>query len=175
MHEIRIRPEHPQDILDIEAVNTAAFGQSNEAQLVNNLRKNNKHFIPELSLVATVNAEIVGHILLTTNKIVDTAGNEVESLSLAPMAVSPFLQKQGIGSRLVQHAIDKAKQLGYHSIIVLGHEKYYPKFGFKPASTFDIRAPFDVPDNVFMALELTMNALKNVTGMVRYPDEFMEV
>ncbi|SMG31610.1 GNAT family N-acetyltransferase [Sphingobacterium psychroaquaticum] len=175
MREVKIRPESPNDILTIQTVNTAAFGQPNEAQLVNKLRENATHFIPELSLVALMNNEIVGHILLTTNKIVDATGNEVESLSLAPMAVAPFLQKKGIGSQLVQHAIEKAKQLGYHSIIVLGHEKYYPKFGFKPASTFGIKAPFEVPDDVFMALELTTDALKNVAGMVHYPHEFMEV
>ncbi|QBQ41167.1 N-acetyltransferase [Sphingobacterium psychroaquaticum] len=175
MREVKIRPESPNDVLAIQTVNTAAFGQPNEAQLVNKLRENATHFIPELSLVALMNNEIVGHILLTTNKIVDATGNEVESLSLAPMAVAPFLQKQGIGSQLVQHAIEKSKQLGYHSIIVLGHEKYYPKFGFKPASTFGIKAPFEVPDDVFMALELSTDALKNVAGMVHYPHEFMEV
>ena len=66
-----------------------------------------------------------------------------------------------------------AKELGYNSIIVLGHDKYYPKFGFKKAGTWGIKAPFEVPEENFMAIELNEDSLKNVSGVVRYANEFL--
>lgn len=75
------------------------------------------------------------------------------------MAVDKALQSRGIGSRLVKAGLKKAIEVGYKSVIVLGHDHYYPTFGFKPASRWDIKAPYDVPDNVFMALELVKNSL----------------
>lgn len=70
--------------------------------------------------------------------------------------------------------MEKAKELKYGSVIVLGHPEYYPKFGFKKASYWGITAPFEVPDEAFMAIELRENSLKFVTGMVEYPDAFFE-
>ena len=69
----------------------------------------------------------------------------------------------------------RARDLGFKSVIVLGHAAYYPRFGFEPASRWDIRPPFDVPDDVFMALELVKDGLKEVQGTVEYPPEFNEV
>jgi putative acetyltransferase len=88
------------------------------------------------------------------------------------MAVSPGLQKQGIGGQLIKHGLLKATELGYKSVIVLGHEHYYPKFGFIPADKWNIKSPFDVPTNVFMGIELVENGLQKVKGTVQYPKEF---
>jgi predicted N-acetyltransferase YhbS len=88
------------------------------------------------------------------------------------MAVVPEFQRQGIGGELIKHGLDKAKELKYKSVIVLGHEPYYPKFGFAPASKWNIKSPYDVPENVFMAIELVKDGLKDVSGTVRYPKEF---
>ena len=98
----------------------------------------------------------------------------VTSLALAPVAVVPEQQKKGIGSQLIRTALKKAKEIGFQSIIVLGHPDYYPKFGFKPASLWNIRAPFEVPNEIFMALELTENSLENVQGVVHYSKPFSE-
>jgi putative acetyltransferase len=173
--QIIIRQETKDDFKEIFEVNHIAFGQDNEAKLVDTLRNNKSVFITELSIVATVNNRIVGHILFTRIKIKDNNGNLHESLGLAPMAVRPELQKNGIGGQLVRQGLDVAKDLGFTSVIVLGHENYYPKFGFEQAGKWDIKAPFDVPSNVFMAIELVNDGLKNISGTVIYPEEFETV
>ncbi|MDP9724207.1 putative N-acetyltransferase YhbS [Priestia aryabhattai] len=95
-------------------------------------------------------------------------------MALAPVSVAPQYQKRGVGSRLIHAALKRAKELGYDSVIVLGHKDYYPKFGFKPASSWNIYAPFDVPEEFFMTLELTEESLKNVQGVVHYSKAFSE-
>lgn len=169
-----IRKETSADHSEIYEVNRIAFGQDNEARLVDLLRKSDV-FIPELSLIALVDKNIVGHILFTKLKIIDDRGDEHESLALAPMAVRTDFQKQGIGGHLIRQGLQEAKGLGYRSVIVLGHEHYYPKFGFEPAIKWNIKPPFEVPSEVFMAIELVNNGLKGVTGTVQYPKEFNEV
>ena len=94
---------------------------------------------------------------------------------MAPMSVVPEYQRRGVGKQLVTEGLKRAKSIGYKSVIVLGHSEYYPKFGFEPASKWNIKAPFDVPDNVFLAIELEEGGLKGVSGAVEYPDEFNDV
>ncbi len=169
--EFEIRNEVVSDFPDVYDLNKASFGQESEPKLVELLRKSNA-FIPELSLVATMSNKIVGYILFTKIKIKEDNGKEFESLALAPMAVRPELQKQGIGGKLIRYGLNKATQLGYKSVIVLGHEHSYPKFGFVPMARWTIKAPFDVPTNVFMGIELVKNGLADVSGTVQYPKEF---
>lgn len=171
---IEIRQENPADISAIRELHQSAFGQNNEANLVDLLRKSDA-YIPGLSLVAAMGDEIVGHILFTNIKIVNDQGTGFESLALAPMAVRKDFQRQGIGGQLIRHGLERAKESGYKSVIVLGHESYYPKFGFEPAEKWNIRAPYDVPSNVFMAIELVENGLAGVSGTVQYPKEFEAV
>lgn len=147
------------------------FSDKSEHLLVNRLR-NSSSFIKELSLVAFDEEKIVGHILFTKAKI-DNDKEAFETLALAPVSVLPDYQGKGIGSKLIQEGLKIAKEIGYKSVIVLGHDKYYPKFGFIPASNFNIKAPFEVPDEAFMALELVRNGLKNVNGIVVYAKEFL--
>ncbi|PFE04949.1 N-acetyltransferase [Bacillus cereus] len=173
---IKIRQEFEKEYKRAEEVVKQAFSHETfsdqkEHELVNRIRKSDA-FIPELSLVA-VDKEIIGHVLLSKIKIVN-GDKSVDSLALAPVSVAPDYQKKGIGSLLISNVLREAKELGYHSIIVLGHKEYYPKFGFKSASLWNIRAPFEVPDEVFMAMELTENALQNVQGVVQYSEAFSE-
>lgn len=172
--KVNIRQENKDDFNAVFEVNKFAFGQDNEANLVELLRQSNA-FDPELSLVATLDNKIVGHILFTKIKIVNDDKIEIESLALAPMAVKPEFQHKGIGGQLIKHGLDKARELQYKSVIVLGHENYYPKFGFVPADKWKIKPPYDVPTNVFMALELVTDGLKNTNGIVKYPKEFETV
>ena len=173
--QITIRQEKKDDFREVFELNHIAFGQENEARLVEALRNNQTAFVPELSIVATNNNKIVGHILFTKINIKDDKGNLNESLGLAPMAVRPEFQKSGIGGQLIRNGFEVAKGLGFKSVIVLGHEHYYPKFGFQPADKWKIKAPFDVPSNAFMAIELAPDGLKNISGTVVYPKEFETV
>lgn len=174
--DIIIRPELNTEYNKTEKIIQKAFlneeySDKKEHLLVNRIRKSDA-FIPELSLVAlNQDEDVIGHILLSKIKIVD-GNNEVDSLALAPVSVTPEYQKKGIGSQLIRAALKNAKDLGYHSVIVLGHKDYYPKFNFKPASLWNIQAPFEVPDDVFMALELTPNSLEKVQGVVHYSKAF---
>ena len=81
--------------------------------------------------------------------------NLTPSLSLAPMAVDPEYQNRGIGSRLVEEGLEKARESGFTSVVVLGHPTFYPRFGFVNASNWSITSPWDLPDDVFMSMELT--------------------
>ena len=172
--EITIRKENRNDYSDVYNLNKRAFEEEEEAKLVDLLRKSIA-FIPELSLVAIIEGDIVGHILFTKIKIIDDKGNENESLALAPMAVSPKNQKKGIGGKLIRKGFEIATKLNYKSVIVLGHDKYYPKFGFEPTTKWEITSPYDVPSNIFMGIELVNDGLKNVGGMVKYAKEFDKV
>lgn len=165
-----IRQEQPKDYQAVYQINKQAFEQEAEVKLVDALRQSDA-FVSELSLVAELDNRLVGHILLTKIKIVN-GDLAHESLVLAPMAVRADSQKEGIGGKLIREGLKRAAALGFGSVIVLGHEHYYPKFGFEPASNWGIKAPFDVPDEVFMAIELQPNALENVSGTVHYPKEF---
>lgn len=167
---ITVRQETPRDYPTIYEVNCTAFNRRNEARLVDRLRTSDR-FIPGLSLVATIEEKIVGHILFTKINIADDK-ILFESLALAPMAVIPQYQNKGVGSQLIRQGLTKAKELGHKSVMVLGHEDYYPKFGFQPANKWGIKAPFNIPTNAFMAIELINNALEGVNGTVIYSEEF---
>lgn len=168
-----IRPETIEDHSLIDTINDRAFGQPDEGFLIRAMRKRSD-FIPALSLISEVNGTPIGHILFTRIAIRSDNKSNV-SLALAPMAVLPEYQKKGIGTAMVKAGIEKARQLGFKSVIVLGHPKYYPRFGFKPASLWSIKAPFEAPDEAFMALELVQGGLEAISGTVAYPEEFQEI
>jgi predicted N-acetyltransferase YhbS len=174
---IVIRQETEKDYEITETVVETAFKNEDHSDhkeqfLVAKLRKSNV-FVPELTLVAETNEEIVGHIMLTKLLIKD-GEMEYESLAMAPVSVIPEYQNRGIGSQLIRQSIKKSKEMGFNSVIVLGHEKYYPRFGFRPASKWEIKAPFEIPDKSFMALELEVGSLDGVKGTVVYGKEFFE-
>ncbi|MDF2684171.1 MAG: family N-acetyltransferase [Brevibacillus sp.] len=176
---ITMRKERTEDYTTTEQVVKSAFADmefsdQKEHELVARIRMDSEAFIPELSLVAILpDNEIVGHILLSKIRI-KQENRSTESLALAPVSVLPDYQRKGIGRMLILKALEKAKELGYRSVVVLGHPEYYPKFGFQKASLWGIRAPFEVPDEVFMAIELCEDALVNVSGVVEYSRAFLE-
>ena len=173
--DIKIRKEESSDIeivyqLVKEAFMNEEYTDHDEHNLVNRLRES-KSFIPELSLVAVINQQIVGYILFTKIKIKNEE-NEYSSLALAPVSVIPDMQGKGIGKSLIKKGHQIANELGFKSIIVLGHPGYYHRFGYIPASQFGINSPFEVPDNAFMAIALETNNLYLQSGTVIYPEEF---
>lgn len=172
---MRIRKEELGDSEAVFHVVEKAFENElytdhQEQFLVERLRKS-AAFVPELALVAEVDGEVVGYVLLTKIQIVN-GQTSTTSLALAPVAVLPTHQGKGIGGRLIRYAHEKATELGFGSIVLLGHENYYPRFGYELAATYGIKLPFDVPAENCMVIELTEGALRNVSGMVEYPPEF---
>ncbi len=167
---VRIRKETESDFGKVKELLDQAFGQAGEGKLVEKLREN-PEFIPELSLVAEFNKEVVGYILFFPIRI-KSDKKELRSLALAPMAVLPRHQRSGVGKRLVTEGLARAKEFGHRSVVVLGHPQYYPRFGFMPASRWKIKAPFEVPDDAFLALEMGEGGLGKSGGLVEYPAEF---
>lgn len=153
-----------------EAFRNVEYSDHSEQFLVERLRTS-KVFIPELSLVAEADNQIAGHILLTKIKVKNET-QEFDSLALAPVSVSPAFQGKGIGRKLIIKAHEVAKKLGYESIILLGHSKYYPRFGYRQLNKFGISLPFEVPKENCMAVELVKGSLEKVIGTVEYPKEF---
>lgn len=163
--DVSIRKEEPGDIAAIRQVNLVAFGQAQEAHLVDLLRANSGVI---LSLVAVVDDRVVGHILFSPVLLESGA----ECAGLGPMAVLPEFQRLGIGSRLVRAGVRKLRGSGCPFIVVLGHPQYYPRFGFVPASRQGIGCQWEVPDDAFMLLTLDPTRLGDAAGVARYREEF---
>ena len=165
-----IRTEKRNDAEAIHEVNRLAFGQEDESLLIRRIR-NSSCFIPDLSLVAEKDGKIVGHILFSSISI-ETKKGQIPALSLAPMAVLPAFQNQGIGSKLVREGLARSHRLGHKIIVVIGHPEYYPRFGFMSARTKGLEVSFPLPDEAFMVHELVPQALEGIQGTVKYPPEF---
>jgi len=161
-----IRDEQPCDREQVRKVNEAAFGRSHEADLIDRLRVEGAVL---LSLVAEFDGQIIGHILFS-RMTVETAQGPVAAVSLAPMAVQPDHQGRKIGSQLVGRGLAQLRDRGERIVIVLGHQHYYPRFGFSSEKARYLASPF--PPEAFMALELSDGALTGIHGAVRYPSAF---
>jgi putative acetyltransferase len=162
-----IRAEAEGDAAAIGAVHEAAFGQPQEARLVEALRTNGK---ARVSMVASAGTEIVGHVLFSP---VAVAGlRENDCLGLAPLGVLPAHQRQGIGGALVRAGLDACRRAGHGAIVVLGDPAYYRRFGFVSARRFGLSSEYDAPEDAFAALELRAGALAGAKSLCRYADEF---
>ena len=172
-----IRQEEEKDHQAVYELVELAFRDSPESDhsehlLVERLRQS-PSFIPGLSLVAVGDGgRVEGHIMLTEVRIIPLSGKPAVSLALAPLSVLPDVQGHGIGSALIREAHRRAADMGYGSVVLLGHKDYYPRFGYRPAHTFGIRFPFDAPDECCMAVELHPGALDGISGTVRYDNAF---
>ena len=150
----------------IRTVNESAFGGAEEADLIEALRNDDDVL---LSLVAELDREVVGHIMFSRMAIVTGTG-AIDAVALAPVAVLPQYQRQGIGARLTQHGLEALRDRGERIVIVVGHAAYYPRFGFSTELARALESPF--PPDVFMALALSAGALDDIHGRVRYPRAF---
>ncbi|NTU42096.1 MAG: N-acetyltransferase [Nitrospirales bacterium] len=173
--DMKVRKERWWDCRRVSLVVKKAFeGKSysngKEAAFVARMRTSSS-FIPELSLVAEVDNKVVGHLLFSPIGI-RSDRELIPSLALAPVAVLPGLQGKGVGSALVRAGLERAKELGFSSVIVLGEPAFYFRFGFKPAALWGIEPPAGLPTALFLAAELVPGALSNVSGVVEYPEEF---
>lgn len=168
-YDTKVRVETPTDHAAVAQITATAFNNVAEVQLITQLRQHSNEC---LSLVAEQHAKLVGHIMFSPATLDNAA--EIKLMALAPMAVSNVLQHQGIGSALVRAGLELCRQRGIDAVVVLGHAAYYPRFGFTPASRFNISGPWQVPDSNFMLLELTTGALKGKSGRVQYHPAFAQ-
>ena len=164
---IEIREEHAGDVAQIRDLNQHAFGQAQEGNIVDALRSNGAVL---LSLVATLDGHVVGHILYSPLSV-----SGVDGAALGPMAVLPQHQRQGIGSKLVEAGNRRLKESGCPFIIVVGHANFYPRFGFKPARTRGITCEWELPDEAFMVLTLDHAKMDGVSGLAQYRPEFSTI
>jgi putative acetyltransferase len=147
-----VRPETPADFDEIAAVVEAALGKPNEVAIVNAIRGSDG-YLPELSFVAVDDGRVIGHTMLSR---VGLKGSERLLLQLAPMAVTPERQNQGVGFVLGETALEAADRLREPLVLVVGHATYYPRFGFRPASELGLYPPHrDIPDEAFMVVPLS--------------------
>ncbi|MBX3185150.1 MAG: N-acetyltransferase [Polyangiaceae bacterium] len=165
--QIEIREELPGDVAAVYALNDAAFETEVEARLVDALRANRTL---SLSLVAVANGELIGHIAFSP-VVVEADGRTVHGIGLAPMAVAPSHQRQGIGGRLIKEGLRRLHAQSHPFCVVLGHVDYYPSHGFVPARTHGLRWEHG-HDEAFFAQALTPGGLDGVSGVVRYRPEF---
>ncbi|MEG4406239.1 N-acetyltransferase [Microcoleus sp. MON2_D5] len=163
-----IRTEKPEDLEAVRQVNIAAFGRENEANLVDRLRGIASTF----SFVALPSDRIVGHIFFSPVVVEGKCSSNLSILGLAPVAVIPEYQRQGIGTLLIQHGLEECRRSGFHAVVVLGHPDFYSRFGFIPASRKSLKCEYDVPEEAFMVLELESGALQDCSGTVKYRSEF---
>jgi len=175
---IEIREERDGDREVIRRINEVAFGGMEEADIVDKLRQSCSNL---LSLVAVVDELPVGHILfspVTIEKRTASSngpGEPIPGMGLGPMAVFPEHQRAGIGYQLVREGLKRLRAASTPFVIVLGHPEYYPRFGFQPASRYGIQCQWEgVPDQAFMILAFQDSALRGVSGIARYRDEFGE-
>ena len=174
---ITIKPVTPEEYaLTQQVVRTAFAGaphtDGDEYQLIKRLRAETD-YEPTFDVVAKNGAtgKIVGHAMLSQITIEDGAAQTV-ALALAPLAVLPESQHQGVGAALIAYLEAAATQAGYPAISVLGDPAYYGRFGYVPASQYNIVASFDVPDAYYMVKALRQNALRHVQGVVHYQVAF---
>lgn len=164
-----LRPERETDAAELRALHDLAFGQPQEARLVDALRAGGGE---RVSLVAEGDGRVVGHVLFTAVQVESAAGRRFEGMGLAPLAVLPEHQRTGVGSALVRAGLERLRARGTPFVVVLGHADYYPRFGFEPAGAHGLTCRWPVPEGVFQVLELRAGALEGVRGCVHYRPEF---
>lgn len=170
MDEIIIRPERPADYDDIARVVEAAFGDANVARLVERVRAS-EFYVPELSLVAESDGEVVGHVMFSYVTL-RRERDERRVLILSPLAAAPSLPREGIGSALVREGIARAEARKEPLIMVEGIPAYYPRFGFERARPYGIEPPTaKIPDAAFMVLRLS-NYEPSLRGTIVYSPAF---
>ena len=167
-----IRTEEVRDHEEVYALNYHAFEErEDESKLIERIRSSSS-FIPELSLIAELDQKVVGRALLSKAEVVGENGSH-DVIVLAPIAVHPDHQRQGIGTKLIQEGLRRCTQLGYGVVLLIGHPSYYPRLGFKPASHYGFTlTQFEVSVDVFMAYELITEATHTIRGELRYPKAF---
>jgi putative acetyltransferase len=170
--DVKIRQESVADSAEVLEVVRLAFGRSVESQLVEKFRQNS-NYVPELSLVAEYEGHVIGHILFFPI-VVKVDDEALKTLILAPLSVHPSYQRRGVGGELTKAGLAAVKQLGYPSVLVVGHPNYYPKFGFRPASEWGFKMKEANPPEAFMAIEFIDGGLNRCRKSFHFPMELFD-
>ncbi|MEM9906528.1 MAG: N-acetyltransferase [Cyanobacteria bacterium P01_D01_bin.44] len=169
----KIQAASESDLEDVLFVERAAFGHDDEADLVRALLKD-PSAQPVLSLLVFQDDRAVGHILFTTAHLtaIQTTTSPQTTISiaiLAPLAVVPDVQRQGIGGQLIESGLQLLSKSGIDLVFVLGHPTYYPRHGFQPAGQLGFEAPYPIPAehaDAWMVQALRPNLIGTVAGKV---------
>jgi len=157
----------------VRSVIEAAFGQPDEADIVDRLRESGDLFMSHL---ADRKGEIIAHLAFSPTQVLADDGKPREIrgglLAMAPMAVVPEYQRQMIGQGLVRSALMRLERARVGAVVVLGHPAYYPRFGFTPASAFGLRCPFNAPDEAFLLRSFGEHPADSFRGMLKYAPAF---
>ena len=164
---ITIRHEKEEDYFEVEHMTREAFWDlykpgCDEHLLVRQLRKS-EAFLPELDYVAVDGDTIVGNIVYT-KAIIESESGQATVLCMGPLTVLPSQQRKGIGSSLLRHTVEKAKEIGYLAIVIFGSPAYYHRFGFRNAKEYHIQTSDGNNFDAFMVLDLSDNGLANISG-----------
>jgi putative acetyltransferase len=166
--QLEIRVEEEGDYRAIEELTREAFWDVHvpgccEHYLIHTLR-NCPDFISELDFVAVSGGRIAGHIAYVKARIEDVSGKNHPVIGFGPVSVLPALQKQGVGSALINHSLNEAKKMGFKVVLIYGDPRYYSRFGFHCAEKYDIKTSFGKYAVALLALELCPRALCDASG-----------
>ncbi len=166
--DISIRNENENDYRIVEELTREAFWNLYvpgccEHFVLHNLR-NSPDFIPELDFIAQKDGKIVGHIVYTRGIIQAEQGQKKEVICFGPVSVPPALQKQRIGSALINHSLAAARKMGFPAVCIYGDPRYYSRFGFRCAEKYDIKTADGKFAVALLALELKPGVLNGLSG-----------
>lgn len=176
--ELIIKQETPEERPRVFEIIEHAFAQAeysdkNEHHLVERLRTSDS-FIPELSLVGSLNGKAIAHILFT-KLILQNASDQTVGIALAPVSVVPEHQGQGYGSQLIRKGHEIAAKLNYPFSVVIGHKDYYPRFGYQQLDQEKIKLTFEVPPEFcFIRAFNDIVQLADLKGSLIYDAAFAE-
>lgn len=165
---ISIRAATRVDRAAILAVHRQGFGRESEARLCARLMDEGALAV---SLVAETGGAVIGHVAASAIELPE-APDPPRLLGLGPIAVAPARQSGGVGSALMRAVLAAARDAGWAGTVLLGDPAFYGRFGFRPASGFGLACAWDVPDEAFMAVELTPGALRAARGRALYHPAF---
>lgn len=180
---IELRSEQTEDAAAIREIHRLAFGRNAEADIVDLIRAAGAAVFSMVAVdlggarsIGDAAAPLLGHALYTRVTVAGDDGEEVSLLALAPVAVLPAHQGRGIGTMLIETSLEQLRAGSGLAVVVVGDERYYPRFGFLPGRQLELRreadAPETAPDDAFMVIELFPGALAGVHGTVRFRPEF---
>ncbi|MFH2202090.1 MAG: N-acetyltransferase [Elusimicrobiota bacterium] len=169
---IIIRSETAADEAVITDIIQSAFGEADQLELLFSVRANIS-FDPLLSVVAEQGGKIFGHAMYF-EVVIEDGAKKHRGVHIAPIAVSPDMQKQGVGERLIRHGLQHCQSMGFELVTVMGPAAYFRRFDFVPAAPHGFTSAIPIPPEDFMVRELAHGALKRMQGKIVYPSFFSD-